>query len=87
MPLVICVVLFLLEKQLGALGNRCYSAEQATKRKFLQFKVPVNFFNRSEFTSNIFEISSFWSSPAMARYDTAAVNLEETSFEILMIHA
>ncbi|XP_066027187.1 fibroblast growth factor receptor 4 [Pocillopora verrucosa] len=31
MPLVICVVLFLLEKQLGALGNRCYSAEEATK--------------------------------------------------------
>ena len=44
MPLVICVVLFLLEKQLGALGSRCLSAEEATKRKLLQFKVPVNFF-------------------------------------------
>ena len=86
MPLVICVVLFLLENQLGALGDKCNSAEEATKRKFLQFKVPVNFFNRSEFTSNIFEISSFWSSPAMAWYDTAAVNLEKTSFEILMIN-
>ncbi|XP_058965898.2 fibroblast growth factor receptor 4 [Pocillopora verrucosa] len=31
MPLVICVVLFLLEKRLGALGNRCSSAEEATK--------------------------------------------------------
>ena len=77
----------LLEKQLGALVNGCYSAEKAAKRKFLHFKIPVNFFNRSEFTSNIFEISSFWLSPAMARYDTAAVNLEATSFEILMIHA
>ena len=59
MPLVICVVLFLLEKRLGALGNRCSSAEEATKRKFLQFKTHVNFFNSSELTSNIFEFSSF----------------------------
>ena len=50
MPLVICVVLFLLEKQLGALGNRCLSAEEATKREYLQFKIPANFFNRSELT-------------------------------------
>ena len=60
MPLVICVVLFLLEKQLGALGNRCLSAEEAaTNRKFPQFKTRVNFFNSSELTSNIFEFSSF----------------------------
>lgn len=43
MPMVIYVVLLFLEQQIGAVGGRCSSAEDATKRKFLQFKIPVNF--------------------------------------------
>ena len=35
MLVVICVVLFFLEQQTGAVGGRCSSAEDATKRKFL----------------------------------------------------
>lgn len=42
MPLVICVVLFLLEKQLGALGSRCLSAEEATKPTSVTPTVEMN---------------------------------------------